>query len=468
MKWRGLALLAMFTLTILTGISCSSAAAPKSFTLKYWTVAADPEALNTAIKKFQASYPYINITVSTFTPEEYESKLIEGWSHDEGPDIFSVANTNLGKFKTYIKPLPATITLKSVTEKKSFAKTQTIVTNNTITTVSPQKLNSLFPQVVYNNVVLTDNSADSKDKNTLKIFGLPLNLDTLVLYYNKELLSRAAIPLPATNWTDFTNQVSAPKLTLIDINNNIVQSGVALGTCSNVPLCFDIISLIMMQNNATMVKDNRIMFNRSTDQAEYPGVKALEFYTSFAQVNADGLHANNYSWDTDQPAALEAFMSGNSAYYFGYHYQLEQIRNKAPNLNFDITTVPQINATAPVNYASYWVETVANNSAHPNEAWGFIEQLTTNETNVKTYLDTTKQPAALNSLLQTQQEDYTLGIFANAILTANSWYAGQAFASAKAIFKDMVEQINQNKLDVTAALNDAADKIELTYQTNEK
>lgn len=461
MKRSVVTLTALLLVLSLMGASCNGGSKiPEGFTLKYWTVQTNQNDIEDVVTAFQAKYPYVGVEVRKFTSDEYEDKLIEAWSHNEGPDIFSIPNNHLGKFKTYIEPLPSALTLTSVVEKSSFAKKQTIVTEETQKALSTQKLSSIFPQVVYSDVVLEDTA----DKNIKKIYGLPLSLDTLVLYYNKDSLSRASIALPANNWDDFYKQAEAPKLTLIDINNNIVQAGASLGTCNNIPLCFDIVSLIMMQNGAVMADDDKIGFANSSpdNNKEFPGIRAVEFYTSFANPKAEW-----YSWNADQPDALEAFSTGHTAYYFGYFYQLEQIRKKAPNLNFDVAPVPQINQTAPINYANYWLETVSNNSTHVDEAWAFLQTLTTDETAAQTYSDKAKKPAALNSLLKKQQDDFTLGIFANEILTAKSWYMGLDQPQANAIFKEMITQINDGQVDTETAVRNAAAKITLTYHTNE-
>ncbi len=445
----------------LTGASCgNSSKVPESLELQYWTIETEQADIDPVLTGFQKTHPYVEIEVRKFTLEEYENKLIEAWSHNEGPDLFSIPNHHLGKFKTYIKPLPANLAITSVTQKDSFAKKQTIVTPETIKGVSPQKMASLFPQVVTHDVVLED----PNDDNTKKVYAMPLSLDTLVLYYNKDLLSRTSIAMPANNWDDFHKQAGAPKLTLIDINNTIVQAGASLGTCNNITLCFDILSLLMMQNGVTMGNESNIGFADADpkDKKSFPGVHAVEFYTSFANPKAEW-----YSWNADQPDAFEAFSTGRVAYYFGYFYQLDQLRKKAPNLNFDIAPVPQINANNPVNYANYWLESVSNNSKHPNEAWAFLQMLATDETAAKTYNDAVKKPAALNSLIKTQQEDFTLAIFANQVLTAKSWYTGQDPNQAKVIFSEMIDQINKGTIDAETAVKNAATKIALTYQINE-
>jgi ABC-type glycerol-3-phosphate transport system substrate-binding protein len=151
---------------------------------------------------------------------------------------------------------------------------------------------------VYDDVIF-EHQSETDEIPSKKVFGLPLSMDTLVLYYNKDMLNRAKIALPPETWQQFVEQV--PKLTLVDVDNNIIQSGAAIGTSNNVPRVMDIISLLMMQNGATMILGNQAEFGEADpEQKDYfPGAKALEFYTSFANPDVEW-----YSWNADQPGRV--------------------------------------------------------------------------------------------------------------------------------------------------------------------
>lgn len=429
---------------------------PDAFTLTYWTVFTDAEHTTAVVDAFQAKYPYIDLEVKTFRLEEYEDKLIEGWAEGDGPDIFSLPNSHLGAFTDLIAPIPTTLSMTSVTTKESLGRKEQVIEKESIRGISTQQVNTLFPQVVYDDVVKSGEDGTA-------VYGLPIALDTLVLYYNKDLLDQANIPLPATTWDDFVKQI--PLLTLVDVNDNIIQSGAALGTSKNVPRMFDIVSLLMMQNGATMTSGSSVGFNRATERGSdtIPGVQAVEFYTSFANPAVEW-----YSWTADQPNALDQFIAGKTAYYLGYYYDLETIQDQGGQLNFGVAPVPQVSADpqAAINYANYWVETVSVNTTHDDAAWAFVQALTTTEANVKTILESNPQPAALRALIDTQQtgDDLTLAIFANQALTAQSWYAGKKPEEAEAAFADMIDIINEGRLDVLTAVENTADKIELTYE----
>ena len=61
-----------------------------------------------------------------------------------------------------------------------------------------------------------------------QIYGLPLSLDTMAIYYNKDLLDRSSVPEPPKTWEEFA--VAVKKITKYDKQTNkITQSGAALG-----------------------------------------------------------------------------------------------------------------------------------------------------------------------------------------------------------------------------------------------
>ena len=69
-----------------------------------------------------------------------------------------------------------------------------------------------------------------------------------------------------------------------------------------------------------------------------------------------------------------------------------RLSNPAPQLNFGLLPMLQLNAERPVNAANYWVQAVVGKSPRQNEAWGLIDYLAHSPAN-KIYLDATnRQP----------------------------------------------------------------------------
>ncbi len=403
-------------------------------TLVWWRVWEEEDAVAGIAAAYQALHPNVTIEYRKFRFEEYERALLEAWAKGEGPDIFSIPNTWVARYRDYITPLPGSVTIPRIeTRRRLGIKPEQVIIESETPTITVDELGDQFVDVVPKDVVATVEGKSS-------IWGLPLALDTLALYYNKTLLAQAGISLPAATWETFVNQMAA--LTRQDSDTDaIVQSGAALGTAANIPRAADILSLLMFQNGALMSQTGADGSFRATfDQPApsqpgfVPGVQALEFYTDFANPTK-----TVYTWNEAQPSAEEAFADGRVAYFFGYSYQRPTIQASGGALDFDVTEVPQVNATFKRNLANYWVETVFARSAAADWAWDLIGFATRAE-NVAPYLNATSKPTALRALIDPQREaSPAIEPFIAQTLTAESWYRGADASGAEQAFADMIE-----------------------------
>jgi ABC-type glycerol-3-phosphate transport system substrate-binding protein len=419
----------------------------KPIKLVYWRVWDDQDSMIDIINAYRELHPYVDIVYRQLRYEEYENALKEAWLRDKGPDIFSIPNTWLGKYQDLILPMPEEITIPYQYVKRTLWKRELITELKTEKTLSLKDLREDFVEAVYKDVV--------KDK---AILALPLSLDTLVLFYNRDLLNNAGIPLPPKTWQEFKDQVE--RLTFFDKQGRIIQAGAALGTAENINQAPDILSLLMMQNGTQIVdEEGEIAFHQPSRENRdyYPGRDALRFYTDFSNPSREV-----YTWNEEMPKALEAFIQGRVAFFFGYSYHLKLIQAQAPKLNFDIAPVPQLKGVLKeVNFAHYWVETVYYKTKHPDEAWSFL-QFASSKDQVSKYLEKTKRPTALKALINQQLEDYDLETFARQVLTARSWYRGRDYEAAEKFFREMINSIVRGEATYKEAIDQAAAKVNQT------
>ena len=411
--------------------------------LSYWRVTDEPSDLSELIEAYQKDHPNITISIRNVRIEEYKKLLTEAWADDKGPDIFSIPSTWVGEFlsKNKLQEMPEKTTMVYEVVKNAEKNEKEYQTRTNISpTLRDVKAN--FIDVVYPDVV-RDN----------KIYALPLAVDTLVLYYNRDLLNNARIAEPALNWTQFKEDVK--KLTIADKKGNVIQSGASLGLVDNVSRAFDIVSLLMMQNGSSMECGDGFCIGGNTKDGTNPGMDAIVFYTDFANPYKDV-----YSWNSNMPNSLDAFTEGKVAYFLGYAYQNEQIKAKNPSLNYYISTVPQIEgASKAVNFANYYVEVISKKGQHQNEAWDFVKYIT-DQGNVMTYLNKTKKPTAIRALIKKQEEDPDMAPFAKQLLTAKNWYHGRDYESAEKVLDNLI-------IDVLGKNEDTSLK-DLEEQANEK
>jgi len=446
-------LISVFLIT--SGLGCKCTASDKisekikPINLVYWRTQDSQDAFTSIIEGWQALYPHISITYKTIREEEYEQALLEAWAEDRGPDLFSIPNTWLGKYQPKI--LPVDLSQEIVLARQIMAgtiKKEPKVIEERKKVPNLREIREIFVETVSNGVILDD-----------KIYGLPLGLDLLVLYYNKDLLNNAGIINPPQTWQEFVNSVSA--LTLQDRYGNFIQSGVAMGTAENVANLTDILSLLMLQNGTSMVNQrNQVIFDQPLidDPSYFPGIEALRFYTGFSNP-----YQGIYTWNEQMMNSLDAFVQGRVGFILGYSNYLPIIKSQAPKLNFDIAKVPQISSSfKEVNYAKYWLETVSKKTKYPSEAWGFLLYAIEDQ-NAQTFIEKTKRPTAHRALIQKQLEDFDLAPFTRGVLTAQTWYQGKNYLSVEEAFKEMITNSLTGEKTIEAAIKYCAQKVNLTY-----
>ncbi len=420
----------------------------KPINLVYWRAQDGKDAFSDIIQSFQKLYPHISITYNLIRPEEYEQALLEAWAEDRGPDIFSIPKNWLGKYQTKILPLkPSQEIIMTRQIMAGTIKKEPKIIEEKKKALNLRDLKEIFVETVSNDVLIDG-----------KIYGLPLSLDVLALYYNRDILNEAGIVSPPQTWQEFINQVRI--LNLWDAYGNFIRSGVSLGTANNIENYTDILSLLMLQNGTSIVNENgQAVFDQPllNDNTYFPGQEALRFYLSFASPSQE-----TYSWNEQMPDSVSAFTQGLTAFLFGYSDYLSLIKEQAPKLNFDVTKVPQISSSLKeVNYANYWIETVSKKTKHPYEAWAFVLHATEAQ-NAKTFIEKAKRPTAHRSLIQSQLEDFDLMPFASSVLTAKTWYQGKKYSLVKEAFQEMIENVLSGQKTIQQAIKYCVKRVNLT------
>ena len=398
--------------------------------LTWWGVFDNPQNFDEVIADYKIIHPNININYRKLRLEEFETALLDALAEDRGPDIISIHNTWVTKYLSKLEPLPPKTTMAYEVSKKSLGVKQEILIEVRDTqSISTAQLRNSYIDVVYDDVVRNG-----------KIYGLPLSVDTLVLFYNRDLFDNAGIPLPPNNWEAVQENVK--KLTFQDKDGNLIQSGIALGTAENIERSPDILALLMLQNGAEMLINGRVSFGQIPPnfptQNYNPGLEAIRFYIDFATPVKEV-----YNWNETLPNSIDAFAEGRLAMLLGYNYHIPYLEAKRQGkLNYGISKMPQIEGRPEVNFANYWLQTVSKKSKHVNEAWDFI-QFISQKQEVKKYLDRAGKATALRSLIDEQLNNDSMKIFADQVLTSISWYKGNNVEAAENALKEMIETIRK-------------------------
>jgi multiple sugar transport system substrate-binding protein len=348
--------------------------------LVYWGLWEDENVINGVIADFQKENPTIKVTYKKQSIKQYRESLVNriaGVPAADAPDVFRYHNSWVPMLRDYLAPVPQDVYSTSDFEKTFYP-----------TTKQDLKVGSAY-------------------------VGIPLEIDTLVLYINEDIFKAGGVA-PPTSWDELVKAADA--LRVMDSENHIQTAGVALGTYDNVDHASDILAMMMMQNGVDLKKIDKSL---SADGSNL-GELTLSYYTSFAK-------GSTRVWDDTLDSSTLAFSKGKLAMYFGYSWRMFEIKAMNPSLHFKIIPVPQLPKRTQVTYASYWVEGVAKNSKKQKQAFAFLKYLSKPEVLQKLYAEQAKvrqfgEPYSRVDMAQTLKNTPNIGVVISQAPYARSWY----------------------------------------------
>jgi len=416
--------------------------------LDFYFVFDNTDAFQEQIQAFQSANPGVVVRTKKFVNlDEYEDLIINEIAEGEGPDVFMIHNSWMTKHNKKLLPMPLD---------------QPVV-------MTPELFRQTYFQAAIEDLILDE-----------KIYGMPLSIDNLAIYYNKALFKDllATTDHPGTLWEDITEQV----FQLTKRNNSperFALSGIAMGRGDNISSAVDILYTLMLQYGAKFYddKEERALF-ASTETApsailDNPGVEAFTFFTSFALPSY-----KQYSWNdlitgfSPVEKEVNPFVREKVAMILGYPYLYDvlvtsiQNQQKLGNRHMDaddigIVPFPQLvsagEATRRDTLASYFPLVVARTSDMPQEAWSLIQFLTTADA-LQTYHKKTHRPTSRKDMVAEQQTDPLFGAFAFQAPFAKSLKIYDSAAYFK-VFSDAIDEVVRNVASPEQALKDAQTKI---------
>ncbi len=302
-------------------------------TIQYWGLWENDAFITPLITEFEASNPNVKVQYVKQNHRQYRERLQAAIARGDGPDVFRFHNTWVPMLKDDLAPVPETV-------------------------MSASAFSSAFYRVASRDLVAGQT-----------IFGIPLMIDGLGLYYNEDMLASAGVALPTT-YEELLQVV--PQLTVRQ-EDQILTSAIAMGTTGNVEHFSDIVAVMMMQNGAKLTEPQGV-------EAE----QTLIFYRKFADPS-DPV----YTWNETLDNSIVAFANGQVAMMFAPSWRAFDIKQINPNLRFRIAPLPQLPGNT-VTWASYWVEGVSAKSKQKEAAWDFLSFITSRESATKLYTEASK------------------------------------------------------------------------------
>lgn len=408
---------------------------PKIITLRYWGLWEREENLMDLFREYEAANPNITIEYEMRDPKDHFETTRARIRTDLTPDIIRVHNTWVPFLLPYLSSIP-----KDVMDTTTFERTFYPVTKKT-----------LFFNSNY--------------------YGLPLEIDGLVLLYNQNLFDQAGLTSPPQTWDQLREY--AKKLTKRDEEGNIIQSGAALGYANKIDHFSDILGLMMAQNGVQFEDESgQVTFHQSfaLDGSNLAS-EVLSWYTLFAVSEPTW----NSSWEEN---STTAFANEKVVMILVPSFRILDILNLNRKINLKVAPAPQLptpelegtaTETTNINWATFWVEVVPKNSPHSDEAWKLLKFLTEKETLIKFYRNTSYirafgEPYPRRDLAADLADDHYLANLVNQGPNYTTWYFADATYDRLLndevikILKVMVETVISGASPETA-LNEAASSI---------
>lgn len=418
--------------------------ADKPTTISIWRTFEGPEIFQPMIDEFEQDNPNIDIEYRMLPSAEFELVVSEALAAGEGPDIWAIRNDWIPRHQNKLVPMP------DGTLAEEGKNDQDILKN-------------LFAPIVSSDVVRDG-----------KIYGLPYYVDTLAIWRNDTVIEARIRELEAAERdedADFLRepfntwdklQRAAELLTKRDAGGNIAISGLAAGTSNNISRAEDVVYGMMLQNGTQMLspEQSSATFHLGTQdaagQTRFLGTEALTRYTAFADSSKPF-----YSWNSGMSNDVQAFIEGRAAMIFGFQYYELIFKQQAPTLKYSSNPFPQVRDTdTPVDYPSYYIETVTKNADNPELAWKVLKNLVIDRGGE--YRSATKRPDP-----EPKEETPTViergegGInpFQYQQQTAKGWYKTKRPDKVDAIFDTLVNQVAVDKQSPQNAIEAAAKQV---------
>ncbi len=369
------------------------------------------------------SISYIQKPVSSFA-QELTSAIASG----HAPDLILISQQNLDALASALSPIPYN-TIPERTFLNTFADAATVF---------------LSPQGIY---------------------GIPVGIDPLMLYYNQALLSSASIAAPPKTWEALTGLV--PRVAQITPSQNISQALIALGTYANVHDAQGILSTLFLQAGLPIVSRSAqgsytvslgAAQGTNTVDGVPPGESVLRFYTSFSDPTQV-----SYTWNSTLPDSQQMFLSGNEVLYLGYASEGSFLAAANPHLSFDVAPVPQLQAgNNKTVYAKVYAFAIPHGSSNARGA--FLAAVALAGSSAQKVLASTFGFApSRRTLLAAPPNDPVSAVVYPAAIMARTWLS-PAPVTTNSIFSRMIESVTAGSASFSQALTNAEQAINASLQ----
>ncbi|HYD93373.1 MAG TPA: extracellular solute-binding protein [Candidatus Paceibacterota bacterium] len=383
------------------------------------------EAIQTGIDEIRAgSDKYSDVSYEEHPAETFDRDLADAIAAGGGPDMIILSQEDLFANRAKLTLLPP-----SVISERTYIDSYL----------------SIFE------LFLTDGG----------VYGVPLAVDPMVLFYNRQILASAGAATPPATWEAVTGL--AKPIVRRTPDGSISEAVIPFGEYTNVRNARGIISLLFLQAGSPItIQEKEEVKSVLTDTAgafgQTAAQSALNFYTQFA----DPAKAV-YSWNRSLPDSRSLFIAGDLALYPGFSSELPYLLAANPNLDIDVAPIPQPGtATVRTTYGLAYAFAVPKASKNPNGALQTAYALTAEMPMTAITSELSMVPARRSLVGKGSDDRYAAVSYADA-LVAKGWLSPGP-AATDVVFSAMIGNITSGRMDSLEALHNAGESLNETLR----
>lgn len=292
------------------------------------------------------------------------------------------------------------------------------------------------------------------------MYALPIAVDPLVLFWNRDILATEGYLAAPRTWEELVN-VQFNDLIQRDFDRTIRRGVVAMGEYGNVRNALGLVSMLLIQSGSRGVIDGdrgyEIELNQSVNNSGNPIRTVADFYTRFSKP------ANTlYSWNRSFSEDRAAFIGEDLVFYFGYASEGPTIERLNPNLNFDISEVPQGGvASVRRTYGKFYGLSLLRSTDNAAGAYAVMSTLATVNAADQIAVNSDLTPVTRQTVAGGSNSTYGRISYQSASISYG-WLNPDPQATDE-IFATMMRDINENRGTVDQATRDALGRLELAY-----
>lgn len=299
------------------------------------------------------------------------------------------------------------------------------------------------------------------------IIGLPLSVDPMIMYWNRDLFKRELLINPPKVWENV--MAMTPKLSITDDKGNVFRSAVALGQFSNIDYAKEILTTLMQQAGSNVVnrkeRVNAEMGNYTITEPDLntkgnylipPAEAALRFFGQFTDPTKDV-----YSWNRSLDTDSNQFLSGDLAMYFGKSSRYDEFKKINPNLNFDVAVIPQKSGGIPVTYGDFTAISIVKNTKRTTDAFQTLSVITTPKV-ANALSSVLNLPPARKDVLGYKQTEAAKAIFFQSALLAKAFYDPYPKETYE-IFENITGLYTSGQVGLSQAINLASQQLSALF-----